>query len=52
MKEHSLGRQFRAALAKVSAERSEAKLPELPAMRWYEATRHSFASRYVQAGGL
>ena len=22
-----------------------------PAMRWYEATRHSFASRYVQAGG-
>jgi hypothetical protein len=21
------------------------------AMRWYEATRHSFASRYVQAGG-
>jgi integrase len=20
-------------------------------MRWYEATRHSFASRYVQAGG-
>jgi integrase len=51
VKEHSLGRQFRAALAKVNAERREAKLPELPAMRWYEATRHSFASRYVQAGG-
>ena len=38
-------------MAKVNKERSEAHLLSLPAMRWYEATRHSFASRYVQAGG-
>jgi len=34
-------------MAKVNKERSEAQLPALPAMKWYEATRHSFASRYV-----
>lgn len=51
VKEHTLGKQLRAAVARVNSERREAKLAELPAMRWYEATRHSFASRYVQAGG-
>jgi len=35
----------------VNAERASAQLEPLPAMRWYEATRHTFASRYVQAGG-
>ena len=51
VKEHSLGKALRAALAKVNAERASTQLEPLPAMRWYEATRHSFASRYVQAGG-
>jgi integrase len=48
VKEHSVAKALRAALAKVNAERTDGKIPEL---RWYEATRHSFASRYVQAGG-
>jgi integrase len=41
VKAHTIGRVIRAALGEAKA----------PAMRWYEATRHSFASRYVQAGG-
>ncbi len=41
VKEHALGRELRAAL--VSA--------KLPTMTWYQCTRHSFASRWVQAGG-
>jgi len=48
VKEHSLGKALRAAVAAVNADCTDGKLPEL---RWYEATRHSFASRYVQAGG-
>ena|SRR5438128_2352616 len=48
VKEHSLGKVLRVALAKVNAERRDGKLP---AMKWYWATRHTFASRYVQAGG-
>src|SRR6266852_7479980 len=48
VKQHSLGKALRAAVAAVNAERKDGKLPKL---RWYEATRHSFASRYVQAGG-
>jgi integrase len=51
VKPHTLGKAFRTALAKVSADRVDAHVEPLPAMRWYEATRHSFASRYVQAGG-
>jgi integrase len=50
VKEHTLGKVLRAALADVNAEAKKSE-PRLPAMRWYEATRHSFASRYVQAGG-
>jgi hypothetical protein len=41
VKPHTLGAVLKVALAAANA----------PAMRWYEATRHSFASRYVQAGG-
>jgi site-specific recombinase XerD len=41
VKEHTLGKVLRAALS----------MAGLPRMKWYEATRHSFASRYVQAGG-
>jgi integrase len=41
VKPHTIGAVLKAALASGKA----------PAMRWYEATRHSFASRYVQAGG-
>jgi integrase len=41
VKGHSLGAVLRAVLGPAKA----------PPMRWYEATRHSFASRYVQAGG-
>ncbi len=48
VKEHSLGKALRAAIAAVNADCTDGKLPEV---RWYEATRHSFASRYVQAGG-
>ena len=48
VKEHSLGKALRAAVASVNAERADGKVPE---MKWYGATRHSFASRYVQAGG-
>ncbi len=48
VKVHTLGKVLRAAIAAVNAERTEGKLPEL---KWYEATRHSFASRYVTAGG-
>jgi len=51
VKAHSVGKMFRAALAKVNADRASAQLEPLPGMRWYEATRHSYASRYVQAGG-
>jgi integrase len=48
VKGHTLGKVLRVAVAEVNAERKDTKLPELC---WYEATRHSFASRYVQAGG-
>lgn len=41
VKEHTLGKVLRAALETAKVAR----------MKWYEATRHSFASRYVQAGG-
>jgi len=48
VKEHTLGKVLRSALAKVNAEREDGKLPD---MTWKQATRHSFASRYVTAGG-
>ena len=51
MKPHSLGIVLRAALAAVNADRVRVDATAIPAMRWYEATRHSYASRYVQAGG-
>ena len=41
VKEHTLGKVLRAALAAT----------KLPRMKWYECTRHSFASRWVQGGG-
>jgi len=39
--EQSMGRALRAALVKA----------ELPRMTWYQATRHTFASQWVLAGG-
>lgn len=39
--EQSLGRALRAALTKL----------KLPRMTWYQATRHTFASQWVLAGG-
>jgi len=41
VKEHALGRELRAALGSA----------KLPTMTWYQCTRHTFASRWVQAGG-
>src|SRR5262249_39396802 len=41
VKPHTIAAGLRAALGAARAS----------SMRWYEATRHSFASRYVQAGG-
>lgn len=41
VKEHNLHRALREALAKVG----------ITGMRWYEATRHSYASQYVMNGG-
>jgi integrase len=51
VKEHTLGKALRAAMAGVNAERTQTRLEAIPAVKWCEATRHSFASRYVQAGG-
>ncbi len=41
VKEHALGRELRAAL----------DAAKLPTMTWYQCTRHTFASRWIQAGG-
>src|SRR2546428_4827076 len=41
VKQHTLRAVLKTALAAAKA----------PPMHWYQATRHSFASRYVQAGG-
>jgi integrase len=41
MRQHTLGSNLRAALADC----------ELPALTWYQATRHTFASQWVMAGG-
>jgi len=41
VKQHTLGAVLKAALGAA----------KLPRMKWYEATRHSYASRYVTAGG-
>ncbi len=48
VKEHTLGKMLRSALSAVNAERADGKLPD---MTWYPATRHSFASRWANAGG-
>ena len=41
LSDHLIGKLIAAALAEL----------ELPAMRWYEATRHTFASQWVMEGG-
>jgi len=49
VKEHRLGKVLRAAVASVNVHRDEGKLRA--DMKWYWATRHTFASRYVTRGG-
>jgi site-specific recombinase XerD len=41
VKEHALGRELRAALASA----------KLPIITWYQSTRHTYVSHWVQAGG-
>jgi integrase len=43
---HTLGKTLKAAFEKLNKEG-----PALPAMTWYCATRHTFASQWVLAGG-
>jgi integrase len=43
---HTLGKSLRVVFEKLNKD-----APTLPAMTWYQATRHTFASQWVLAGG-
>jgi integrase len=43
---HTVGKEFKKALAKLASAGAA-----LPALSWYQATRHTFASQWVLAGG-
>lgn len=46
LRPHTLGKCFKEALAKLNAQGAG-----IPALGWYMATRHTFASQWVMAGG-